>query len=226
MSANGQGYGSEGTVGPDRPFRLVVGMSGATGQIYGIRLLEVLKDVPWVETHLVMSPAARQTIDLETDWAADDVEALADRVHRFGDIAASISSGSFRIDAMIVIPCSMGTLSGIALSTSDNLIERAADVTLKERRPLVLVPRETPMHLGHLRLLVQAAEIGAIIAPPSPAFYQRPTDLDGLIDHTVGRLLDLLGIRLERDLSPRWSGPAEHRARRRATRRGASAGEA
>jgi 4-hydroxy-3-polyprenylbenzoate decarboxylase len=226
MASDTPGYGSRAGGGTDGPFRLVVGMSGATGQIYGIRLLEVLRDVPWVETHLVMSPAARQTIDLETDWSPDDVESLADEVHRFGDIAAAISSGSFRIDAMIVIPCSMGTLSGIALSTSDNLIERAADVTLKERRPLVLVPRETPMHLGHLRLLVQAAEIGAIIAPPTPAFYQRPESLDGIINHTVGRLLDLLGIRLERDLSPRWAGPGEHRARRRATRRRESAEEA
>lgn len=200
------------------PFRLIVGMSGASGVIFGIRLLEVLADEPGVETHLVASPAARQTIQLETDRDPDEVEALADVRYRFGDIAASISSGSFPIDAMAVVPCSMGTLSAIALSASDNLLERAADVTLKERRRLVLAPREAPLHLGHLRLMTQVTEMGAIVCPPSPGFYSRPRSLDELIDHTVGRLIDAIGIRLSRDLSKRWVGPAEQRAARRGAR--------
>jgi 4-hydroxy-3-polyprenylbenzoate decarboxylase len=200
------------------PFRLIVGMSGASGVIYGIRLLEVLADEPNVETHLVASPAARQTIQLETDRDPDEVEALADVRYRFGDIAASISSGSFPIDAMAVVPCSMGTLSAIALSASDNLLERAADVTLKERRRLVLAPREAPLHLGHLRLMTQVTEMGAIVCPPSPGFYSRPTSLEELIDHTVGRLIDAVGIKLSRDLSRRWMGPEEQRAARRLAR--------
>jgi flavin prenyltransferase len=204
-----------------RPFRLVIAITGASGVIYGIRLLEVLFAVDHVETHLVMSPAARQTIELETDWSAGDVEALADERYRFGDIAASLSSGSFPIDAMAVVPCSMGTLSAIALSGSDNLLERAADVALKERRRLVLVPREAPLHLGHLRLMAQVTEMGAIVCPPSPGFYTRPTTIDELIDHTVGRIIDTIGITLEQDLSPRWEGPGEHREARRQSRRGA-----
>ncbi len=203
------------TRGPLEPFRLVVGMSGASGVVYGIRLLETLAELEDVETHLVLSAAARQTIQLETDRDPGDVEALASVSYRFGDIAASISSGSFPIDAMIVVPCSMGTLSGIALSTSDNLIERAADVTLKERRPLVLVPREAPLHLGHLRLMVQACEIGATIFPPAPAFYNRPTSIDQLIDHTVARLIDTLGIRTDHRMAPRWEGPEQRRRSRR-----------
>lgn len=197
------------------PFRLVVGVSGASGVIYGIRLLEVLAEQPHVETHLVMSPAARQTIQLETDYDPGAVEALADYRYRYGDIAASISSGSFPIDAMVVVPCSMGTLSAITLSTSDNLLERAADVTLKERRRLVLAPREAPLHLGHLRLMAQVTEMGAVICPPSPGFYTRPKSLEELIDHTVGRLIDAIGIRLDRSLSKRWTGPEEQRAARR-----------
>lgn len=187
--------------------RLVVGISGASGVIYGIRLLEVLRGVPDVETHLVMSAAARQTIVLETDRSHADVEALADVIYKPGDIAASLSSGSFRTMGMIVIPCSMGTLSDIAWSSSDNLLARAADVTLKERRRLVLVPRETPLHLGHLRLMVQLAEMGAIICPPVPAFYQRPSTIDQIIDHTLSRLFDLLEIELPHELSIRWKGP-------------------
>lgn len=202
-------------------FRLIVGISGASGVIYGVRLLEVLAAVPDVETHLVMSPAARQTIELETDWAPAAVEALADHRYRFGDIAASISSGSFPIDAMAVVPCSMGTLSAIALSASDNLLERAADVTLKERRRLVLAPREAPLHLGHLRLMAQVTEMGAIVCPPSPGFYTRPTTLAELIDHTVGRLIDTIGIRMEHELSKRWQGPEDQREGRRSSRRGA-----
>lgn len=194
------------------PFRLIVGITGASGVIYGIRLLEVLAHEPSVESHLVMSPAARQTIQLETGYEPRAVERLADHHYRFGDIAASISSGSFPIDAMAVVPCSMGTLSAIALSGSDNLLERAADVTLKERRRLVLAPREAPLHLGHLRLMVQVTEMGAVVCPPSPGFYSRPSTLAQLIDHTVARLIDTIGIRLSEPLSPRWEGPSDRRA--------------
>jgi 4-hydroxy-3-polyprenylbenzoate decarboxylase len=189
------------------PARLVVGISGASGVIYGIRLLEVLKEVSEVETHLVMSPAARQTIVLETDYQVKDVEALADQVYRYNDVAASISSGSFKTAGMVVMPCSMKTLAGIVLSFSDNLLLRAADVTLKERRRLVLVPRETPLHLGHLRLMVQATEMGAIVLPPVPAFYHRPKTLDDVINQTVNRTLDLFDIELPQDLFQRWTGP-------------------
>lgn len=191
--------------------RLIVGISGASGVIYGIRLLEVLKEVPGVETHLVMSSAARQTLVLETDYRVQDVEALADEVYRFHDIAASISSGSFRTAGMAVIPCSMKTLSGIASSFSDNLLLRAADVTLKDRRRLVLVPRETPLHLGHLRLLVRVTEMGAIVMPPVPAFYHRPRTLDDIVNQTVNRVLDLFDIQLPRDLFQRWVSPDRRR---------------
>jgi 4-hydroxy-3-polyprenylbenzoate decarboxylase len=191
----------------DRPFRLIVGITGASGVIYGIRLLEVLAPLPTIETHLVVTAAARQTIPIETEWDVRGVERLASVSHRPGDIAASISSGSFPVDAMAVVPCSMGSLSAIASSASDNLLERAADVTLKERRRLVLVPRESPLHLGHLRLLVQVAEMGAIVCPPMPAFYNRPATVDAVIDQTIGRVLDLLGIDPGRALAPRWSGP-------------------
>jgi len=193
------------------PYRLIIGLTGASGVIYGIRVLEVLRDEPDVETHLIMSPAARQTIQLETDRDPAAVEALADHRYRFGDIAASISSGSFPIDAMVVVPCSMGTLSAIALSASDNLLERAADVTLKERRRLVLATREAPLHLGHLRLMTQVTEMGAIVCPPSPGFYTHPTTLEQLVDHTVSRLLDVVGLPLRSPLAPRWEGPDDGR---------------
>lgn len=192
--------------------RLVVGISGASGAIYGVRMLEVLREVPSLETHLVMSSAARQTIALETDWRPAQVEKLADVSYRFADIAAAISSGSFRTDGMVVIPCSMGTLSAIAMSSSDNLLTRAADVTLKDRRRLVLVPRETPLHLGHLRLMVQLTEMGAVICPPVPAFYQRPSTIEEIIDHTLSRVLDLLDIHPPRELSTRWQGPTDRSA--------------
>ena len=194
--------------------RIVVGISGASGAIYGIRLLEVLQGVAEIETHLVLSPAARRTIPMETDFAVEQVEALASRNYRSADIAASISSGSFRAHGMIVAPCSMKTVSGIATSYSDNLLLRAADVMLKDRRPLVLLVRETPLHLGHLRLLVQAAEIGAIIMPPVPAFYHRPATLEAVIDQTVNRALDLLGVELAQDLFPRWNGAGGSEVRR------------
>lgn len=187
--------------------RIIIGISGATGAIYGIRLLEVLRGVADVETHLVMSPAARRTVLLETDLLVERVESLADQVHKPGDIGASISSGSFRAAGMVIAPCSIKTLSGIATSYSDNLLLRAADVTLKDRRPLVLLVRETPLHLGHLRLLVQVAEMGAIVMPPMPAFYHRPTTLEAIVDQTVNRALDMLQIELHHDLFQRWQGP-------------------
>jgi len=187
--------------------RLIIGISGASGAVYGIRLLEVLRGVADVETHLILSPAARRTIKLETDRSVEQVEALAEHVYRAGDIAAAISSGSFRADGMIVAPCSIRTLSGIATSVSDNLLLRAADVTLKERRRLLLLVRETPFHLGHLRLLVQVAELGAIVMPPVPAFYQRPQTLGDIVDQTVNRALDLVDVELSCDLFPRWQGP-------------------
>jgi 4-hydroxy-3-polyprenylbenzoate decarboxylase len=187
--------------------RLIVGISGASGAIYGIRLLEVLREVGEIETHLVVSSAAKLTISLETDYSLEAVEALADRVYRPGDIAAPISSGSFKTMGMVVAPCSMKTVSGIANSYSDNLLLRAADVVLKDRRRLVLVPRETPLHLGHLRLLTQVTEMGAIVMPPTPAFYHRPQKIEEIVDQTINRVLDLLDIELDRDLFERWQGP-------------------
>ena len=192
--------------------RIVVGISGATGAVYGIRLLQILRTVPTIETHLVLTSAAKRTIGLETDFSVEQVEGLADQTHRASDIAASISSGSFRAAAMIVAPCSMKTVSGIASSYSDNLLLRAADVMLKDRRRLVLLVRETPLHLGHLRLLVQVAEIGAIVMPPVPAFYHRPSTIEAVIDQTLNRALDLLEIDLDDDLFPRWQGAVRERS--------------
>ena len=186
--------------------RLIVGLSGASGAIYGVRLLQVLRSVAEVETHLVMSQAARQTLSLETDLSLRDVQALADVVHDARDIAASISSGSFKTAGMVILPCSIKTLSGIVNSYTDTLVTRAADVVLKERRPLVLCVRETPLHLGHLRLMTQAAELGVIIMPPVPAFYHRPTSLDDVINQTVNRVLDQFDIDLPEDLFTRWQG--------------------
>ena len=186
--------------------RLIIGISGASGAIYGVRLLQVLRDVADVETHLVMSQAARQTLSLETDLSLRDVQALADVVHDARDIAASISSGSFKTAGMVILPCSIKTLSGIVNSYTDTLVTRAADVVLKERRPLVLCVRETPLHLGHLRLMTQAAELGAVIMPPVPAFYHRPTSLDDVINQTVNRVLDQFDIDLPEDLFTRWQG--------------------
>jgi len=184
--------------------RLIVGMSGASGVIYGIRLLQCLKDVPNIETHLVMSSSARLNIKIETDWEPDAVTSLADVVHNFRNVAASISSGSFKTDGMVVAPCSMKTLSGIVHSYADNLLLRAADVVLKERRRLVVVARETPLHTGHCRLLYEASSLGIIIAPPVPAFYNNPKTIDDIVNHTVGRLLDLFDI--EAGIMKRWQG--------------------
>jgi len=184
--------------------RLIVAITGASGAIYGVRLLEALRAAPKVEVHLVMSKTGRLTVALETGRKVREVEKLAHHVHRDQDLAASISSGSFKTAGMIVAPCSMKTLSGIVNSYSDNLVVRAADVVLKERRRLVLMPRETPLHVGHCRLLLQAAEMGAIIAPPMPAFYGAPRTLEEAVDHSIGRVLDLFDI--ESGLVRRWSG--------------------
>lgn len=186
--------------------RLIVGISGASGAIYGVRLLQVLATLPEIETHLVISPAARQTLTLETPYSLREVQALADVVHDSRDIAASISSGSFQTLGMIILPCSMKTLSGIVNSYSDGLLTRAADVVLKERRRLVLGVRETPLHLGHLRLMTLAAELGAVIMPPVPAFYHRPAQISDIIDQTVNRTLDQFDLVLPQDLFPRWQG--------------------
>ncbi|MFP2506965.1 MULTISPECIES: UbiX family flavin prenyltransferase [Buttiauxella] len=186
--------------------RLIVGISGASGAIYGVRLLQVLQQLPDIETHLILSNAARQTLALETDISLREVQALADVVHDARDIAASLSSGSFKTHGMVILPCSIKTLSGIVHSYTDGLLTRAADVVLKERRPLVLCVRETPLHLGHLRLMTQAAELGAVIMPPMPAFYHRPQSVQDIIDQTVNRVLDQFDIELPQDLFTRWKG--------------------
>ena len=186
--------------------KLVVGVAGASGVIYAIRMLEVLRAVKNVETHLVMTNAARMTIALETDIAVSEVEEMADVQYPLNDVGAAIASGSFITMGMVVIPCSMKTLSGIANSYSANLLMRAADVTLKDHRPLIIVPRETPLHLGHLRLMMAVVEVGAIMLPPMPAFYHRPRTLDDVINQTVNRVLDLLDVELEQDLFQRWQG--------------------
>jgi len=186
--------------------RLIVGVSGASGSAYAIAALRALRAVPDVETHLVLSQQARRTIELETDATAADVEALADVVHRDGDLAASISSGSFKTEGMLVIPCSIKTASSIAYSFNANLLTRAADVCLKEKRRLVLVVRETPLHLGHLRILTQLAEIGAVILPPVPGMYARPKTVDEIVAQTVGKALDQFEI--DAKLFTRWTGAA------------------
>lgn len=183
--------------------RIVVGLAGSSSPIYGIRTLEVLR-AAGVETHLVISDGARRTIPLETPRTVENVEALATVVYDNHDLAAAISSGSFFTDGMIVAPCSMKTLSAIAHAFSDDLLVRAADVTLKERRKLVLVPRETPLHLGHLRNMVRAAEIGAVVLPPMPAFYHAPKTVEDIIDQTIGKILDQ--FRIEHSLFRRWEG--------------------
>lgn len=184
--------------------RIVVGISGASGAVYGIRALEILREIPDTETHLIISSGAQTTIAMETDRTAREIAELADVSHRESNLAASISSGSFPTDGMLIAPCSIKTLSAIASSFADNLIARAADVTLKERRPLVLLFRETPLHLGQIRLMLQATEAGATLMPPVPAFYHRPQSIAEIVDHTVGRALDQLGFEL--DSVRRWSG--------------------
>lgn len=184
--------------------RLIVGISGASGVIYGIRLLEALKTLADLETHLILSKGAKLNISIETQWQVKQVEALADVVHSDQNLAATISSGSYPTDGMVIVPCSMKTLSGVVNSYAESLLVRAADVVLKERRQLVLVPRETPLHVGHCRLLLQAAEMGAMMVPPMPAFYNDPETVNDIIDHTVGRLLDLFDV--DSGLVKRWQG--------------------
>jgi 4-hydroxy-3-polyprenylbenzoate decarboxylase len=182
--------------------RLIVGISGATGAIYGIRLMEVLKEIE-IQTHLILTEAAKKTILLETEFRIDYVESLADYVYDVENIGGGVASGSFVTEGMIVIPCSMKSLSAIANSFNDNLLIRAADVTLKEGRRLVLVVRETPLHKGHLQLMMRAAENGAVIFPPVPAFYYVPKTIEGIVNHTIGKILDL--FKIEHHLCKRWN---------------------
>jgi flavin prenyltransferase len=184
--------------------RLVVGITGATGSIYGIRLLEILRGQADVQTHLVISAPGKRTIVEETAFTVRDVEALAAHHYDIRDIGASIASGSFKTAGMVIAPCSIKTAGAIASCHTDSLIARAADVTLKEGRPLILVVRETPLHLGHLRVLTALAEMGAVIMPPMPAFYNRPKQIEDLVDHTLARVLDRLG--LPQELVAEWPG--------------------
>lgn len=181
--------------------RIIVGISGASGAIYGIRLLQALRDAG-VETHLIISKAAGITITQETSFTLSDIKSLADVTYNIDDIGAAISSGSFQTSGMVIAPCSVKTMSEIATGITPNLLSRAADVVLKERRKLILAVRETPFHLGHLRTMTSLAEMGAIIAPPLPAFYPNPQTVDDIINHSTGRLLDLLG--LDNTLVKRW----------------------
>jgi len=184
--------------------RLIVGISGASGVIYGIRMLELLREQPDIETHLVISKGGKLNIKLETDRAVKDVEDMADVVYSDQNLAATIASGSFKTDGMVIAPCSMKVLSGVVNSYADTLIVRAADVILKESRQLVLMPRETPLHVGHCRLLHEAAMMGCQIAPPMPAFYNHPQTIDDLINQNLGRVLDLFG--LDNSIVKRWEG--------------------
>jgi 4-hydroxy-3-polyprenylbenzoate decarboxylase len=186
------------------PRRLVIAITGATGAIYGIRLLQVLRDMPGVETHLMLSDAGVLNLHQELDMNRKDAEAIAHVVHNVRDIGAAIASGSFQSEGMIIAPCSMKTLAAVAHGLSDNLITRAADVVLKERRRLVLMVRETPFNLAHLRNMTAVTEMGGIIFPPLPGFYHRPQSITEMVDHTIGRVLDLYG--LSHGLTPRWTG--------------------
>ena len=184
--------------------RLIVAITGASGARYGVRLLELLRATEGIETHLMISDAAALNLHHELDVKRKDIEALAHYVHSVRDIGACVASGSFRADGMVIAPCSMKTLAAVAHGMCDNLITRAADVTLKERRRLVLLVRETPFNLAHLRNMTAVTEMGGIIFPPLPALYQRPQSIDEMIDHTVGRVMDMLG--LEQSLAPEWNG--------------------
>ena len=184
--------------------RLIVAITGASGAIYGVRLLQVLRTLPDVRIHLMVSPAGWMNVEQELTQSRRDIEALAHEVHSVRDIGASVASGSFGTDGMVIAPCSMRTLAAVAHGLSDNLVTRAADVVLKERRRLVLMVRETPLNLAHLRNMVAVTEMGGIVFPPVPAFYNRPSSLQDLVDHSVGRVLDLLGI--AQSLSPPWQG--------------------
>ncbi len=188
--------------------RLIVGISGASGVIHGIRLLEHLRAKGDLETHLVISKPGERTILEETDYTIEQVKALASVCHPPGDIGASIASGSFRTAGMVVAPCSIHTVAAIAYCQADNLLTRAADVTLKERRKLVLVVRETPLHRGHLKAMLEATEAGAVVLPPVPAFYTRPKTIDDVVNQTVGRILDQFSI--DHDLGQRWGESSDH----------------
>ena len=183
--------------------RLIVAITGASGSIYGVRLLEMLSKLN-IETHLVISEAGEKNIEYETGWKVEDVKGLASFNYDIKNIGASIASGSFRRDGMVAVPCSIKTLSGLCYSYATNLILRAGDVTLKERKPLVLVVRETPFHKGHLAAMLQLTEMGAIIMPPIPSFYHKPQTVDDIIDHTVSRVLDMFNV--EHNFAPRWAG--------------------
>lgn len=183
--------------------RLIVGLSGATGSIFGIRILQVLVPMPDIETHLVMSKAAKMTLQVETPHSVKEVEEMADVAHDIQNVGASIASGSFRTEGMVIAPCSMKSMGGIALSVGGDLLVRAADVILKERRKLVLVARETPLHLGHLESMATLTRMGAVIFPPVPAFYHRPKTLDDVINQTVARILDQFDV--ETDMFKRWN---------------------
>ena len=187
----------------ENPKRIIVGITGASGVIYGIRLLKILKNLN-IETHLIISEVAKKTILIETSFTLKDVEQMAHTVYQPGDMAASISSGSYKTEGMIVIPCTIKTLSSVAHSFNETLLIRAADVTLKERRRLILVVRETPLHKGHLILMQKVTELGGIILPPVPAFYNIPKSIDDLIDHTLGKILDIMNI--DHTLYKRWEG--------------------
>jgi flavin prenyltransferase len=184
--------------------RLIIAITGATGAVYGVRLLQTLRDIPGNETHLLISDAGVLNLHQELDMNRKQAEALAHVVHNVRDVGAAIASGSFQSDGMIIAPCSMKTLAAVAHGLSDNLITRAADVVLKERRRLVLMVRETPFNLAHLRNMTAVTEMGGIIFPPLPGFYQRPQSIDDMVDHTVGRVLDLFSI--PHALTPRWNG--------------------
>ena len=185
--------------------RIIVGISGSSAPIYGIYTLRALRDIPDVETHLILSEGAHLSIRYEApQWAVPDIEAMADVVHSPRNLAASVSSGSFKTDGMVVVPCSMKTLAGIASSYNNDLITRAADVCLKERRRLVVVTRETPLHRGHLLNMLAVTDMGGVILPPMPGFYSGPQTVDDIVNHTVGKILDLLGI--ENDKFRRWEG--------------------
>ncbi|WP_433286576.1 UbiX family flavin prenyltransferase [Pseudonocardia sp. CA-142604] len=183
--------------------RIVVAITGASGAIYGVRAVELLHGIPGIETHLVLTKTARRMLELETDRSPADLRSLADVVHSDGEIGASVSSGSFRFDGMLVAPCSVKALSGIANSFDASLVIRAADVALKERRRLVLLLRETPLHAGHIRLIAEVTAAGAIVMPPVPAFYTRPAGVADIVDHSVGRALDLFDI--DAGVVQRWT---------------------
>ena len=197
--------------------RIVVAITGASGAVYGVRAVEMLRSLPEVETHLIITSGARKTLAYETEADAAAITKLADVVYHEDDLAAPVSSGSYRTDGMVIIPCSIKTLSGVANCHNDNLVVRAADVTLKERRRLVLVVRETPLHLSHLRLMTEVTAAGGIIVPPVPAFYHRPQTVDDIVNQTVGRVFDLFGLDI--GAVRRWEGGLQAARRTRANRK-------